>query len=117
MGEPVRQLVVDTPPTSPTTHRALLAWVDEVRTLTQPADVVWVDGSEAENRRLTDELVESGTFIRLNPETFHGLPGLLADVRDAAVMLEEGWADACDRIVFVEASRETRLNRLAARRG
>ncbi len=38
-------------------------------------------------------------------------------VLDAAVMLEAGWADACDRIVFVEASRETRLNRLAARSG
>ena len=29
---------------------------------------MWVDGSAAEWRRITDELVESGTFVRLNPE-------------------------------------------------
>ena len=29
---------------------------------------MWVDGSVAEWRRITDELVESGTFVRLNPE-------------------------------------------------
>ncbi|MHA7240884.1 phosphoenolpyruvate carboxykinase (GTP) [Arthrobacter sp. TMS1-12-1] len=89
MGEPVRQLVVDTPPTAPTTHRALLAWVDEVRTLTQPADVVWVDGSEAENRRLTDELVESGTFTRLNPETFPNSFAAFSDPRDVARVEEQ----------------------------
>jgi dephospho-CoA kinase len=38
-------------------------------------------------------------------------------VLDAAVMLEAGWADACDRIVFVDASRDVRLARLAARSG
>jgi dephospho-CoA kinase len=38
-------------------------------------------------------------------------------VLDAAVMLEAGWADACDRIVYVEAPREVRLARLAARSG
>jgi dephospho-CoA kinase len=38
-------------------------------------------------------------------------------VLDAAVMLEAGWADACDRIVYVDASRDVRLARLAARSG
>ncbi|HVK11655.1 MAG TPA: dephospho-CoA kinase [Gemmataceae bacterium] len=38
-------------------------------------------------------------------------------VLDAAVMLEAGWADACDRIVYVDASRGVRLARLAARSG
>jgi dephospho-CoA kinase len=36
-------------------------------------------------------------------------------VLDAAVMLEAGWAGACDRVVFVEAPREARVARLAAR--
>jgi dephospho-CoA kinase len=38
-------------------------------------------------------------------------------VLDAAVMLEAGWNTACDRIVYVDAPREVRLARLAARSG
>ena len=38
-------------------------------------------------------------------------------VVDAAVMLEAGWNDVCSRIVYVDAPRETRLARLAARSG
>lgn len=36
-------------------------------------------------------------------------------VLDAAVMLEAGWSDACDRVVYVDAPRDIRLARLAAR--
>ena len=36
-------------------------------------------------------------------------------VLDAAVMLEAGWNGVCDRLVFVEAPREARLQRIAAR--
>jgi phosphoenolpyruvate carboxykinase (GTP) len=53
---------------APTTHAELLRWVREVAELTTPDRVVWCDGSEAEWTRLTDELVEGGTFIRLNQE-------------------------------------------------
>ena len=42
---------------APTTHAGLLAWVEEVAELTQPDRIYWVDGSDAENTRLTDELV------------------------------------------------------------
>jgi len=38
-------------------------------------------------------------------------------VLDAAIMLEAGWAEACDRLVFVDAPREQRLQRLADERG
>ncbi len=48
-----------------TRHAALQSWVDEVAAVTQPDEVVWCDGSQAEWERLTSELVESGTFIRL----------------------------------------------------
>ena len=52
----------------PTKNKKLLEWVDEVAQLTQPDRVVWCDGSDAEWDRLTDEMVASGTFTRLNPE-------------------------------------------------
>ncbi len=48
-----------------TTHAALQSWVDEVATLTQPDRVLWCDGSDGEWDRLTSELVDAGTFIRL----------------------------------------------------
>ena len=38
-------------------------------------------------------------------------------VLDAAIMLEVGWDHECDAIVFVEAPRAVRLNRLAQQRG
>ncbi|MGW4465667.1 phosphoenolpyruvate carboxykinase (GTP) [Micromonospora sp. NPDC004704] len=53
---------------APTSHSKLLAWVKEVAELTQPERVVWVDGSEAEWQRLTEELVQAGTLVRLNAE-------------------------------------------------
>ncbi len=57
---------------APTTHGRLLSWVREVAELTTPDRVVWVDGSEEEWTRLTDELVAAGTFTRLKkkPNSF-----------------------------------------------
>jgi dephospho-CoA kinase len=40
-----------------------------------------------------------------------------AVVLDAAILLEKGWDDLCDRVVFVEAPRDERLARLEAQRG
>ncbi|MFF7334655.1 phosphoenolpyruvate carboxykinase (GTP) [Streptomyces sp. NPDC090306] len=55
------------PPVVPTTHRDLVAWVNEITELTQPDNVVWCDGSEAEYERLAEELVRKGTFRKLDP--------------------------------------------------
>ena len=54
--------------TAGTTHAGLQSWVDEVAALTQPDEVVWCDGSADEWDRLTGELVDAGTFIRLNED-------------------------------------------------
>jgi dephospho-CoA kinase len=43
-----------------------------------------------------------------------GRPGI---VLDAAVLLEAGWDDLCDRIAFVDAPRAERLRRVKASRG
>lgn len=38
-------------------------------------------------------------------------------VLDAAIMLEAGWGKVCDRLIFVEAARAVRLERLARKHG
>jgi phosphoenolpyruvate carboxykinase (GTP) len=50
------------------TNERLLAWVGKMRQLCKPDSVYWIDGSQEENDRLCEQMVESGTFIRLNPE-------------------------------------------------
>src|SRR5947209_11374471 len=52
----------------PTDNDRLLTWVRAVADLTMPDRVVWGDGSDAEWERLTGQLVEAGTFVKLNEE-------------------------------------------------
>lgn len=54
--------------TTPTTHATLLKWVNEMTELCTPDQVAWCDGSQDEWNRLTQLLVDQGTFIRLNHE-------------------------------------------------
>ncbi len=49
-------------------HPTLAAWVAETAALCEAESIEWCDGSQGEWDRLTNKLVESGTFIRLNPE-------------------------------------------------
>ena len=53
---------------APTRNKKLLEWVEQVAELTQPDKVEWCDGSQEEWDRLTQLLVDGGTFIRLNPD-------------------------------------------------
>ena len=52
----------------PTQNQELLTWIAEAVELFQPESVVFVDGSRDEWDRLTGELVEAGTIIKLNEE-------------------------------------------------
>ncbi len=46
----------------------LRAWVEEMTALCRPDSVYWCDGSQEEYAGLCEQMVETGTFIRLNPE-------------------------------------------------
>jgi phosphoenolpyruvate carboxykinase (GTP) len=62
----------------------LLRWVGEIAELTQPDRMHWVDGSEQENERFCAELVEQGTFVRLNEEQWPGCYYARSDACDVA---------------------------------
>jgi phosphoenolpyruvate carboxykinase (GTP) len=68
----------------PTTNKHLLRWVEKMADLTQPENVYWVDGSRGEHDRLCDQLVEAGTFQRLNQEKWPGCFYSRSDPRDVA---------------------------------
>src|SRR5213082_2694945 len=58
---------------TPLTHnRHLIRWVEKMAALTRPDTIHWVDGSHQEYDRLCDEMVASGTLVRLNQELWPG---------------------------------------------
>jgi len=53
-------------------HRKLQEWVEEMARLCEPDQIVWIDGSEEEKERLTQEAVSTGELIALNQEKMPG---------------------------------------------
>ncbi|ABX03080.1 MAG TPA: phosphoenolpyruvate carboxykinase (GTP) [Herpetosiphon sp.] len=49
-------------------NQELKRWVEEMVALCKPDDVYWCDGSDEEYALMCGRLVESGTFVPLNPE-------------------------------------------------
>ena len=50
-------------------HPGLVSWVRKVVDHVRPDRIYWCDGSELEYDRLCEEMVASGTLLRLNPAT------------------------------------------------
>ncbi len=67
-----------------TTNKHLVRWVEKMAELTQPASIHWVDGSQQEYDSLCAQLVEQGTFTRLNPDLWPGCFYARSDPRDVA---------------------------------
>ena len=84
----------------PTKNAKLVDWVREVATLTTPDRVEWADGSQAEWDRLTQLLVDNGTFTKLDeakrPNSFYAKsdPTDVARVEDRTFICSEDEADA-----------------------
>jgi phosphoenolpyruvate carboxykinase (GTP) len=72
------------PGTNRTGNAKLLAWVDEVAELCQPDSIHWCDGSQDEYDRMCQEMVASGTFIKLNEKKRPGSYLARSDARDVA---------------------------------
>ena len=85
---------------APTTNDRLLRWVDEVAALTEPADVYWCDGSDAEAEALCKKLVDAGTFTPLDeekrPNSYWAVssPSDVARVEDRTYICSEREVDA-----------------------
>ncbi|MGI6269349.1 MAG: phosphoenolpyruvate carboxykinase (GTP) [Candidatus Howiella sp.] len=55
-----------------TTNKTLNAWLEEMKALVNPDQVVWIDGSEEQLEALRKEACESGEMIKLNQEKLPG---------------------------------------------
>lgn len=65
-------------------NQKLIQWVKETAELTKPDKIHWCDGSQEEYDRLCEELVQAGTFKRLNPEKKPGSFLAFSDPSDVA---------------------------------
>jgi len=55
-----------------TTNKHLIRWVEKMAELTQPSAIHWIDGSDAENEYLCQQLVDAGTFTKMNETLWPG---------------------------------------------
>ena len=83
-----------------TTSERLKAWVNEWAGVLQPRDIHWCDGSAQEYDALCRQLVDSGTFTRLDeakrPNSYwaHSDPGDVARVEDRTFICSVDAANA-----------------------
>src|SRR5256884_1163087 len=84
MSSPVQKTIERDPATPLSTNVHLLNWVEKMANLTKPATIHWVDGSAEEDEVLKVQMVESGTFIKLNEKLWPGCYYARSDASDVA---------------------------------
>ena len=83
-----------------TSNTKLNTWVSQWAEVLQPRDIYWCDGSQDEYDKLCRELVQSGTFTKLDdakrPNSFwaHSDPGDVARVEDRTFICSANQIDA-----------------------
>ncbi len=55
-----------------TNNQKVLTWLEEMKALVKPDQVVWIDGSDAQRDALRKEAVETGEMLELNQEKLPG---------------------------------------------
>jgi phosphoenolpyruvate carboxykinase (GTP) len=61
-----------------------ITWIKDIAALTKPDNVYWCDGSQAENDTMYQQLVKSGSFIKLNEKKRPNSYLVRSDVSDVA---------------------------------
>jgi len=84
MSSPVQKTIERDPATPLSTNVHLLNWVEKMANLTKPAAIHWVDGSVEEDEALKAQMVESGTFVKLNEKLWPGCYYARSDANDVA---------------------------------
>lgn len=67
-----------------TRNKQLLDWIGEVADLTQPKDIVWIDGSKEQLEALRNEALSTGELLELNQEKLPGCYLHRSDINDVA---------------------------------
>lgn len=62
----------------------VIKWVEETAARLKPTNIVWITGSDEENRSICDQLVSEGTFTPLNPKKFPNSYWAVSDPSDVA---------------------------------
>ncbi len=83
-----------------TNNKSVLKWLEEMKELVKPSQVVWIDGSEEQLEDLRKEACQTGEMIKLNEEKLPGCyyhrtaPNDVARVEDRTLICSRKEEDA-----------------------
>ncbi len=83
-----------------TNNKSVLSWIEEMKALVTPDEVVWIDGSEEQLEALRKEACQTGEMIKLNEEKLPGCyyhrtaPNDVARVEDRTLICSRREEDA-----------------------